>query len=369
MYSNGNEAFAITTAFKAGTSMFGLPSFLVKAGYTNIFDPTLYNNPYTVLKNVDAAAMAWLEIGGSYAKKLVETPEYIYAGGASLKFLVGYSGGYALSNGVDCQIPYRANFTAIDLNLSYGHSITNEKNPITITNPLGGGASVDVGITIMRKRGNKTSTYYGCPQIGGKKSTVYIVSKNYSWKLGMSLIDLGGINFLNNAQAYTYSGVSYSWDTITKISVKTLKDIDQQIYKNWDGAKTAIQNKSFFIWSPSAASVQFDYNFNDLFFANFSMIQRIVIPNQARLARMNSLALTPRFEMSDYEVALPIILNEYIYPSLGLMIRYKSFFIGSDQIGSTLGLTSLYGLNVYFGIKIRNIGTGGNRFKEPKMRY
>jgi Family of unknown function (DUF5723) len=356
MYSNGFQAFAITTAFRGGVSAFNLPLSLVQAGYENLNGSALYNNPYTLAKNVDAAAMAWLELGGSYARKLGESEDYIMSGGVSLKILVGYSGGYALSNGVEYNIPYRANLTATNLNLSYGHSITNESNPISITNPLGSGISGDIGFTIIKKKDSKSSVYYGCPKFSGKRSQLFVFPKNYKWKLGISMIDLGGINFSTNAAQYTYQNVAYSWDTITRINVKTLKQVDQTIYNNFNGAQNATQNKSFFIWAPTAVSSQLDYNFNDFIYANLSIVQRVVFLTQARLARMNTLALTPRYESPNFEIAMPFIINEYSIPNLGLMVRYKYFFIGSDQIGSTLGFSSIYGLSLYFGIKINHLG-------------
>ena len=366
MYSNGLDAFAVTTAFRGGVSAFNLPLNLVQAGYENLNGSALYNNPYTVAKNVEAAAMAWLEIGGSYARKLGESQDYVYTGGLSLKVLVGFSGGYGLSNGVDYTIPYRANLTVTNLNLSYGHAINTENKPVSIGNPLGSGVSGDIGFTIIKKKDTKSALYYGCPTFSGKRSSLFIITKNYKWKLGVSMLDLGGINFSTNAAQYTYKNVAYSWDTITRINVKTLKQIDQIVYSNFNGAQNATQNKSFFIWTPTAISAQLDYNFNDFFYANLSIIQRVVIPNQARLARMNSLAITPRYESQNFEVAMPFIINEYSIPNLGLMVRYKFVFIGSDQIGSTFGFSSLYGLNIYFGIKINHLGRS---YKDPRVSY
>ena len=366
MYSTGFDAFAITTAFRGGVSSFNLPKSIVQTGYENLDGSALYNNSYNIPKNVEGAAMAWIELGGSYARKLSESSNYVYTGGVSLKLLIGYSGGYALSNGVDYTIPYRANFTATNLNMSYGHSINNEDKPISLSNPLGSGTSVDIGFTMMKKKSKKTSQYYSCPRFSNNKAAAYIVSKNYKWKLGVSMVDLGGINFSTNAAAYTYKNVAYSWDTITRIDVKTLKQVDQLIYNNFSGATSATKSNNFFIWTPTAFSGQFDYNINDVFYANLSIVQRLVISTQPRLARMNTLALTPRYEQPDLEIAMPIILNEYMYPNLGLMVRYKYFFIGSDQLGSTLGLTNLYGINLYFGIKINHLG---QVFREPKVSY
>lgn len=365
MYSNGTDAFAFTTAFKGGVSAFNLPKSLMQLAYENLNSNSFYSQSFRVDNGVNIAAMSWLEIGGSYARKLDETSSFIYAGGVSLKYLIGLAGGYALSNGIDYLVPYRANFSPTDLNLSYGHSINSEKAPISLSNPLGTGISADIGFTIVRKKNTKSRPYYPCPNLS-KGSSTQSAAKNYHWKLGMSLIDLGGITFSTNASQYTYASVASSWDNITRVQPKTLAEIDQLLIDHFNGDKNSIKSSHFFMYTPSAASVQFDYNYNDLFYGNFSMVQRIVMSNEARLARMNTLAFTPRYEKLDFEVAMPLILNEYVYPNLGLMIRYKYFFIGSDQLGSTLGMSSMYGLNLYFGFKIKHVGRVG---KDARVRY
>ena len=366
MYTNGKDAFAITTALRTGGSAFNLDQSIIRLAYDNLNVPSLNNQLLTMNKGVSGAVMSWLEIGGSYGRKIQETPNFIYTVGGSLKVLVGYASGYVISNGVNYVIPYRANFTATDLNMAYGHSIISEKSPISLSYPLGHGASVDLGVTIERKKRSKSTFFYACPKLT-EKTNLHNIGKDYRWRLGVSIIDIGGISFSTNSAAYTYNNVAYSWDTITLIKATTVDQIDQTIRNNYAANGNLTIEKSYFIWTPTAASVQLDYNFNDLFYTNFSIIQRMVLTSQPHLARMNSIALTPRYETRNFEVAMPIILNEYVFPNIGLMMRYKFFFIGSDQIGSTLGFSSIYGFNVYAGIKINYLGRKVG--KNPRIVY
>lgn len=363
MYTNGREAFAITTAFRSGVSTFGISQSAARLGFENLnYDP-LMNQSLTLEKGTAAAAMAWLEIGGSYARRISESERYLFTGGVSAKLLIGYAGGHALIKNADYTVPYKGNFTANSLSFDYSHAVNADKKPVSLFNPLGAGASMDIGVTIMKKKKGRNN-YYGCPVLTRKKSA-FSGNINYKWKLGLSLIDLGGINFAKNTVAYSYSNVSYSWDSIAKTKSKTLAQADKEIYDKYASNGNVTLKNSIFIWTPTAISAQFDYNVNDLFYVNASIIQRLVIASQARLARMNSIAITPRYETSGLEVAIPIIVNEYLYPGMGMMVRYKSFFIGTDQLGSTFGITALYGLDLYLGIKISNFGKN----KEPKVRY
>jgi hypothetical protein len=159
---------------------------------------------------------------------VVESNRFLINGGASVKLLIGYAGGYALSQGIDYMVPYRANFTAIDLSLDYGHAV-NQSNPISLFNPMGTGVSADIGFTIIRKKKGRYN-YIGCPMLTRKTITI---SRNYKWKLGFSLIDLGGISYQTKASAYSYKNVSYSWDSITHLNPKTIAQIDKLIYDNF----------------------------------------------------------------------------------------------------------------------------------------
>lgn len=364
MYNTGEHAFAFTTAFRTGISGFGLPASTVRMAYENLNYPALYNQPLHVEKGVGLGAMAWMELGGSYAHKIYDGFNYLISGGASLKFLIGNGGGFAISHGVDYMIPYRANFTATDLNLDYGHSIANEKNP-SITEPTGRGVSADIGFTIIKKNRRNSGTFYGCPTMT-QRSRLQLISRNYKWKLGMSLIDFGGIQFTYMSEMYSYDNVKYAWDTITHIKPTTLAELDKVVYDYYYSKGNASHRNNFFIWTPTAVSAQFDYHIKNPYYVNVSVIQRLVIATEARVARLNAIALIPRFETEAWEVAMPLILNEYMYPNLGLMVRYKNIFLGTDQLGSTLGFTSLYGLNLYMGIKISNLGPIR---REPKLVY
>ena len=103
---------------------------------------------------------------------------------------------------------------------------------------------------------------------------------------------------------------------------------------------------------PTALSLQFDYNVTDAVFINTTCLQRIALSIGAGVRRMNVLAVSPRYETDQIEIAMPVQLYEYSAPALGLMARYRSVFIGTDQLGSTMGLTKLNGADLYIGFKM-----------------
>ncbi len=65
-------------------------------------------------------------------------------------------------------------------------------------------------------------------------------------------------------------------------------------------------------------------------------------------------ALTPRYETSRFEVAIPIsiIAWKVLEPKLGLSLRYGNFFIGMNDLSPLTGIAKLSGIDIYAGIKL-----------------
>jgi hypothetical protein len=114
---------------------------------------------------------------------------------------------------------------------------------------------------------------------------------------------------------------------------------------------------------PTAVSVQADYNIYKNFYAAGYWIHPIRF-NMHALRRPAQVAVVPRYESQYFEVNLPISVYEYKYPRIGLSARFWFFTIGTERIGTWLGLSNLDGLDIYASIKF-GFGKGNcrNRFK------
>jgi len=78
------------------------------------------------------------------------------------------------------------------------------------------------------------------------------------------------------------------------------------------------------------------------------------------LRRPAQISLVPRYETKYLEFSLPIQLYEYRYPRIGFAARFAFLTIGTERIGTYLGLADLNGLDIYFSIKL-NIAKGSCR--------
>lgn len=98
---------------------------------------------------------------------------------------------------------------------------------------------------------------------------------------------------------------------------------------------------------PGAISAQFDYRISESIYLNSTIVQRITPSFSPSLARMNSIAIIPRFEKENVEVSIPLVLNEYKSPNMGLAFRFKYILVGSDRFGETFGFKTMYGADFY----------------------
>jgi hypothetical protein len=164
------------------------------------------------------------------------------------------------------------------------------------------------------------------------------------------LLDAGAINYYKNAFSTDISGGNSDWKNWDASFRYHLNEIDV-LFQNNIKAAEIVTNKSFWMLMPGAISAQFDYKFFDGFYVNTNIIQRITTPKLQSLTRMNTLSIAPRIENENFEFCMPLILNEYQNLNIGFALRYKFFTIGSDRVGEALGISAVYGANVYTSIR------------------
>jgi len=118
---------------------------------------------------------------------------------------------------------------------------------------------------------------------------------------------------------------------------------------------------------PTAISAQFDFHYSKNIYFGAFLIQPIRL-NHHTLRRPSQLAIIPRYETKMLEVSVPISLYEYRYPRVGLSFRYSFFTIGTERLGTYLGIADLNGMDIYFSFKI-SFGKGTYKFKSHSKCY
>ncbi len=347
MWSDGRKAFAVQSHFKNIVDVNNIDPQLSLM----LFEQTRYqpyiNQRLSLRNGAGLSMMNYGEVSFTYAKTVSNRKYRIVNFGVTGKLLVGFNALSLKSQGSTFQFPSHNNISASDFNMDVGYAVSDIQQGENFFAPKGTGAAADIGFSYIRK---KSSRYFktGCPSFIRK----ICFMPNYKWKFGASILDFGGITFNSRANFYQYRNASFQWNAVGSSNIRSIQQADATLQDRTVGTGSLNEQYSFYMALPTALSIQFDYNLNDAVFINATWVQRMQFSNGPGIRRMNVLCVSPRYETDQIELAMPISLYEYQYPTVGAMVRYGSVFIGSDQLGSTLGFARLNGADLYIGVKM-----------------
>jgi len=276
--------------------------------------------------------MGWSELGLNYTYA-AETGSGKLAMGATLRYLQGYEGAYLRSRAAFdlTKLPSRTlSGTPIDFEAGYSEGIIAGEDYQLERN--GSGFAADLGFTYT---------------IGEEEGA-------YDWKIGVSLLDLGGIRFdgpLHRVQtldarsvtAADYDDINSPADLEEKLRVFSFQTLGDSL--------ASLQGNAFTMSLPTAFSLQLDRAFSEKFALNATYVQGVAL-GAGGVQRGALLALTPHFGNRWFGAAIPVSLYNWQQLQLGLSLRLAFFTIGSDKIGSIFSRRDLSGTDFYFAIKV-----------------
>jgi len=264
---------------------------------------------------------------------------------------------YMESNNVDYIVLNDSILNINNLNASTGFAlpIDYSNSDQFVNDPLfkGRGFGVDLGVVyVKKKRVDKVRWNKLCGQN----------FDDYIFRVGVSVLDMGNMTYKHNAQLHRYEndtayGLNYKELNFTNVN-QTVHELDSIF-----GGVPSLDGNKIKIGLPTAVSIQADYNIYKNFYASGFWIHPLRF-NSHTLRRPAQVAIVPRYESKYFEVNLPISVYEYRYPRVGLSARFWFFTIGTERLGTWLGLANLDGLDIYASIKL-GFGKGDcrTRFK------
>ena len=296
-------------------------------------------------------SMGWLEYGLHYATVLYSEGRDELKVGISLNYLQGIAAAYAKNVNINYNIGDTSHLLFANSSVDYGRTNTDTYRKISGYHDLnhGHGFGTDIGFTYVRR--NPQPLY--SDEEGGRARNIRNVS-DYQYRIGLSLLDIGSINFNRNAAAYHLQtdGADFSnWHQSNFSGNAQLDRTLSAVFYHGDSSRSFVSDR-FRMGMPSAISIQADYNICGNFFANATIIKGFGHGNGQGVTRPDVYSITPRYETKNYEVSLPMSLIYYgtWRPRLGLAVRAGYFFIGGDAPGSLLKIRDLQGADVYAGL-------------------
>lgn len=306
-------------------------------------------------------ATAWAEVGLSYGRVIYQQGRDMINVGGTAKYLMGIGHMSAYLDELSHTVVSDEDWNVTSLTGQYA-----------ITEPgfaNGHGFGVDLGVTYKRMLTDVDDYAPHTPQ--SDCGTI-----DYRYRIGVSLLDLGGINFNKNSLIRTFDNATTTWEDYPDAEVNSIGDIDALIASQFASDAGSMRSGTRYGASlPSAVSVQFDYNLGKNFYANATWVQGFKIGKRTTGIRRSLLAITPRYEHKWFEASLPISLYDYRSPQLGLAFRFYSITIGSDNILPFIAPLNIYSANIYASVKITLFknpmygkGRGSKKSKNGKYR-
>lgn len=343
-----DHTYGLQLAVRSAASGRRLPYEMVNFAYFDLgYQPQQYVE-YTDY-DISATMLNWAEIGFSYGRTLQYKRFSIINAGITVKRILATGGAFVAIDNIKYMVENDSTVDIRNLNAEFGLSAPVDYNTNEYDSQLGpftgSGFAIDAGVTFIKtKREIKRMNPENRPC-----DWRFIP---YDYRLGISVVDFGAASFDNNAQVHTYSNVHHYWDRIDTIGFTTINAALQEVSKRFYGSPTrSLTGNTFSIGLPAALSLQFDYHYLNNWYLNATWVQGIPVPATATVRRTPWLAVTPRYETDKFEVNIPVSLYDYRSPRLGLSLRVMGFTLGTDKLGTLLGMGDFYGMDLYISAR------------------
>lgn len=347
----GRHAFSLVTGFRNHASGEDIPYDIATFMYRG-FDFVPQHDITWNDEGGRIAALSWIEIGLGYSVTFYKDREQEVSGGITAKYLLGTGGAYARIDNARYRVPDSDTLIVENMNatVAIDFPINNATSEFPDFNPLvrGTGWSGDIGFTYVRK-GWLSEEHHS---LFGDKDQM---EKSYWFRAGISLLDVGKINFTKSVEVHEFRNVNNAvWPGIASYTASSVQELLRSASYHLLGdsmASLSDQNR-FTIYLPTAYSIQLDYNFGHHLYANATFVNGLPLGEPA-VRRPSLISLTPRWETKELEVNLPMTLYDFREPTIGLALRIYSLVIGTEKLGTFLHLTDVKGVDLYFSLGIK----------------
>lgn len=323
MFSNGKNAFAFHLGWRFEADAVNIPQDIIHLMNDGIFAGREVNLQTQVPQHADRfhfALASWEELSATYSRRLIQEHGHYLAAGITGKLLFGNAAYYFNNKSMDY---YYADTKSISF--SNAHANFGVVVPGGLINGYGLGA--DLGVT------------YAVSDMSTTRSVAGFY--NYRYRIGAALLDLGAIHF-SNGRTYHFN----SYEEAVNANGNTVGSI----YDIGTTTGGMVQRNSLTFVLPTALSLQFDYNINDLFYLGSHFVQGVRYTG-CQVRRPGVLALIPRYERRRFEVAMPISLYDWRMPRIGLHMRLFNVSFGVEKSGWLFKFQDFKGVDGYIAFK------------------
>lgn len=289
------------------------------------------------------------EIGLGVAVSLFENTYLKVSVGGNIKLLMGNGAGYVNNRNLRFRVEGSDSVLISEADFEYAYvqpAHFSSLNPINFFNGsfAGYGMGYDLSGYMELRR-----------PLGRVGQRVQIPDVQYYAALGVSLLDVGGITYKDQVQGKKVTlPQPVTWVPGPQFASAWSGGLESGLNYT-DSLANALFNmeemSEITTTLPTALSIFGDFRIIPKLFVGFQWFQSLKSKDSPGLRRPSGLNVMPRFEAKAFEVSVPLSLyNDYRNATVGFFLRFGPFFMGSDNLVSSINTSSFRGLNYYAGI-------------------
>lgn len=351
---NHKHSFALTTGISGMNQFNNFNSSLYKIIDDSASAPA--GNINLTSQNFNYTAQVWAHIGLSYGGVVYEKGHHQIKVGATLRYLDGL--GYIGLKGKNLDAHYVSGNDSVFVNKSdieFASNVLSTQgavfNGVSNNNFLseflgaksGSGVGGDIGV-VYEYIQDTTAGWYD----HDGKTDIDRTKNRYKLRLSAAVRDIGYITYKSaNNSNFEVTGNGYITGHGLSDSVTNYQNFRTYALEHGFTADTSHQNTK--VHQPTALVLGADYNIYQRYYVNVTFVGNLVNRQQFGTSYYDQLTITPRFDSRDLSIGLPISYNSLAHNvMLGVGVRYRGFFIGSDDM-LALFFKHQFGFNFYFG--------------------
>ncbi|WP_423735657.1 DUF5723 family protein [Chitinophaga caseinilytica] len=328
---------------------------------TNIANFFALNYPNPRFTNRNFAAKfaagnghAWNEFGFSYSRVIKDEGDHRWKAGITLKYLGGQAAAYTVVR--DASFTFNTTELA-DINSAKVYYAYNEEMDSYTDNDSWSsyykpfqnpGIGADIGVVYEWRPDNDGfgSMHEGGPDWNPDADT---------WKarFGVSVVDIGGIKY---KKAMASANLDMTANNVIVRSLNKQRGESMRRYATRLATMfTPMENEeTYYMNLPTSLNLFGDYNLNGRFFlsASATLALNNGEKDDNKTSALTQLTVTPRYELRNLGVYLPVSVNRYGQADAGFALRAGPLVIGSASILSTLGRRMINHADVFVALRV-----------------
>lgn len=279
------------------------------------------------MEDASGVIHVWGELGVSYSRLILDDETNSLKGGVTLKYLAGAGGVYGESRLLNASYNNQSDMLTTSGELRYGYTSGFDSEDISFSD-IKSGFGADIGFVYEFKQQNVNTYYYP-----------------YKFKLGISVMDVGAINY-NESNRFIYD-----MDATIDANEFESKGLEELLEDNYRGIGTVGKTK---LGLPTSLQFFGDYNINGKFFVSAQGALALKSSSENPVSQLiNSFTLTPRYERRWISIYSPLGFRQYDSSlAWGLGLRAGPVMIGSGSILTNLISDTSRSADVYIGFKV-----------------